>query len=68
MIADNRERKLAICKEIVDGKWSNWTDLGDCKGCQQDVYLVTNTEKGTVREHLEGNSANSMERIMKGKS
>ena len=30
MIADNRERKLTTCKEIVDGEWSEWTDLEEC--------------------------------------
>ena len=35
MIADHRERKLTICQDIIDGRWSNWTDLGDCKGTQK---------------------------------
>ena len=27
MIADNSERKLAICQKIVDGKWSDWINI-----------------------------------------
>ena len=43
MIADNRERKLAICKEIVNGKWSEWSDLGDCVGLQEDEGVANYT-------------------------
>ena len=35
LIADNRERNLTFCREIIDGSWSSWTDLGDCKGTQK---------------------------------
>ena len=56
MIADNRERKLAICQEIVDGKWSNWTDLGDCKGLQQ----VENYSCGPGYQHRERKCARTL--------
>ena len=35
MIADNRERNLAVCQEIIDGRWSDWSDSGECKGSQK---------------------------------
>ena len=35
MIADNKERNLTFCRDIIDGTWSNWTDLGQCRGTQK---------------------------------
>ena len=35
LIKTNSERNLTLCKEIKDGTWSSWTDLGDCKGAQK---------------------------------
>ena len=35
MIADNRERNLTVCQAIIDGRWSDWSDLGECKGTQK---------------------------------
>ena len=33
MISDN-PRKIKECDEIVDGNWTEWMDLGECKGTQ----------------------------------
>ena len=35
MMADNSDRNISLCKEIVDGSWSNWTDVGECKGLEK---------------------------------
>ena len=35
MIADNMERNLAVCQDIIDGRWSDWSDSGECKGSQK---------------------------------
>ena len=56
MISDNREKNLAICQDIVDGKWSNWTDLGDCKGLQQ----VENYSCGPGYQHRERKCARTL--------
>ena len=35
MVAENKERNLTICQDIIDGVWSDWSDLGECKGTQK---------------------------------
>ena len=35
LIADNWERNLTFCQEIIDGTWSNWSNLGECRGTQK---------------------------------
>ena len=35
MISYNSDRKLAICRDIIDGTWSEWTDMGACKGLEE---------------------------------
>jgi len=35
LMADNSEKNISLCKEIVDGSWSNWTDVGECKGVER---------------------------------
>ena len=60
MIADNKERKLAICKEeIVDGTWSEWRDLADCEGFQE-VEDVANYSCGLGYKHRERNCARTL--------
>ena len=35
LIADNKERNLAVCQDLIDGRWTDWADLGNCKGTQE---------------------------------
>lgn len=35
MIADNWERDLNLCRDIIDGTWSDWGDLGACEGLEE---------------------------------
>ena len=35
MMADNSDRNISLCKEIPDGFWTNWTDVGACKGLEK---------------------------------
>ena len=35
MMADNSRRNISLCTDIVDGTWTEWTDLEDCRGLQK---------------------------------
>ena len=35
MMADNSDRNISLCKEIPDGFWTNWTDVGVCNGLEK---------------------------------
>ena len=59
MIADNWERKLSICQEIVDGEWSDWRDLGDCKGLQE-VEGVADYRCGLGYKHRQRNCVRTL--------
>ena len=59
MIADNWERKLSICQEIVDGAWSDWRDLGDCKGLQE-VEGVADYRCGLGYKHRQRNCVRTL--------
>ena len=59
LIADNRERKLTICKEIVDGKWTEWRDLGDCEGLEE-VEGVANYTCGIGYQQQQRNCARTL--------
>ena len=32
MMADNSRRNISLCTDIVDGTWTEWTDLEACMG------------------------------------
>ena len=59
IIADNEKRKLVICPEVVDGKWSNWTDLGRCEGLQE-VEGVANYTCGLGYKQRQRNCARTL--------
>ena len=59
MIAANWERKLSICQEIVDGTWSDWRDLGDCKGLQE-VEGVADYRCGLGYKHRQRNCVRTL--------
>ena len=58
LMADNSEKNISLCKEIVDGSWSNWTDVGECKGMeraegQDQVEGLENYRCGEGRKTVE---------------
>ena len=59
LIDNNRKRKLAICKEIIDGKWTEWRDLGDCEGLEE-VEGVANYTCGIGYQQQQRNCARTL--------
>ena len=35
MMADNSRRNISLCTDIVDGTWTEWTDLEACRGLEK---------------------------------
>ena len=46
MMADNSRRNISLCTDIVDGTWTEWTDLEDCRGLEKVDGLLIRCGEG----------------------
>ena len=48
VIRENSQRKLVLCPEISDGRWSQWEGIEDCRG--RKTVLDYNCGEGHQRQ------------------